>query len=105
MVNEIGVEIRVAHYPPYASKWNPIEHRLFPHITRSMQGIILKDHEITKKLIEKTTTETGLMVSANIIKRSYKKGKKVAENFKESMKIKFDRVLGEWNYRVIPLRV
>jgi hypothetical protein len=24
LANEIGVEIRVAHYPSYASKWNPI---------------------------------------------------------------------------------
>lgn len=33
--NEIGIEIRIAHYPPYTSKYNPIEHRLFPHITRA----------------------------------------------------------------------
>jgi Rhodopirellula transposase. len=36
LVNEIGVEIRIAHYPPYTSKYNPIEHRLFPHITLSL---------------------------------------------------------------------
>jgi hypothetical protein len=58
LVNEIGIEIRVAHYPPYCSKWNPIEHRLFPHITRSMQGIPLKSHKIAKQLIEKTITTT-----------------------------------------------
>jgi len=27
--NSIGVEIRMAHYPPYTSKYNPIEHRVF----------------------------------------------------------------------------
>jgi hypothetical protein len=32
LVNEIGIEIRIAHYPPYTSKYNPIEHRLFPHV-------------------------------------------------------------------------
>jgi hypothetical protein len=26
LVDEIGVEIRIAHYPPHTSKWNPIEH-------------------------------------------------------------------------------
>jgi hypothetical protein len=35
LVDEIGIEIRIAHYPPYTSKYNPIEHRLFPHITRA----------------------------------------------------------------------
>jgi hypothetical protein len=104
LVNEIGVEIRVAHYPPYCSKWNPIEHRLFPHVTRAMQGIPLKSHKLTKQLIEKTTTTTGLKVAANIIKKVYEKGKKVAEDFKETMRIKFDKNLGQWNYRAVPMR-
>ena len=30
-----GLEIRIAHYPPYCSKWNPIEHRLFPCHSKS----------------------------------------------------------------------
>jgi hypothetical protein len=105
LVNTIGVEIRIAHYPPYASKWNPIEHRLFPHITRSMQGVLLKSYDITKQLIEKTTTKTGLKVCAHVIKKEYEKGKKVAEGFKESMKIKFDKVLGQWNYRAMPQKL
>ena len=40
LVDKINIEIRVAHYPPYASKYNPIEHRLFPHLTRACQGVI-----------------------------------------------------------------
>ena len=35
LVNEMGIEIIIAHYPPYTSKYNPIEHRLFPHVTLS----------------------------------------------------------------------
>ena len=103
LANQIGVEIRVAHYPPYCSKWNPIEHRLFPHVTRSMEGVLLQDHNMTKQLIKKTTTATGLKVKVTIIKKMYRKGKEVAEDFKETMKIKFDHYLGEWNYRAIPL--
>jgi hypothetical protein len=26
LVNRIGLNIRIAHYPYYISKWNPIEH-------------------------------------------------------------------------------
>lgn len=76
LVNEIGVEIRIAHYPPYTSKWNPIEHRLFPHVTRAMAGVVLKNHKHAKELIEKTTTKTGLSVVANIAKKTYAYGKK-----------------------------
>ena len=32
LVNAIGIEIRVAHYPSYCSKYNPIERRFFPHV-------------------------------------------------------------------------
>ena len=44
--NELKIEIRIAHYPPYTSKYNPIEHRLFPHITRACQGLIFKTLEL-----------------------------------------------------------
>lgn len=104
LVNEIGVEIRIAHYPPYTSKWNPIEHRLFPHVTRAMEGVILKNHEHAKELIEKTTTKTGLSVFANVTKKIYAYGKKVAEGFKENMKIIFDDYLASWNYKAVPVR-
>ena len=103
VVNKIGVEIRIAHYPPYTSKWNPIEHRVFPHVTRAMQGVILQDHLMIKKLIEKVNTKTGLTVSVNIINKIYELGKKATKGFKESMKIKFDKILGCWNYRVCPI--
>ena len=103
LANDIGIEIRIAHYPPYTSKWNPIEHRVFPHVTRAMQGVILSDHEMVKQLIEKTQTKTGLSVSASIIDKVYEIGKKATSGFKESMKIVFDEVLGRWNYRAIPL--
>ena len=98
LADAIGIEIRVAHYPPYTSKWNPVEHRVFPHITRSLQGVVLKDHQTVKELIEKTTTETGLKVKATILDKVYETGRTVIEGFKESMRIVFDEYLGQWNY-------
>jgi hypothetical protein len=38
LANRLGLEIRLARYPPYCSKYNPIEHQVFPHITRACQG-------------------------------------------------------------------
>ena len=104
LADEIGIEIRIAHYPSYASKWNPIEHRLFCHITRALKGVIFKSHELVKDLIETTTTKTGLTVTANIINSVYQTGRKVAANFKETMRIVFDEELGKWNYRAVPLK-
>ena len=99
---EIGIEIRIAHYPPYTSKWNPIEHRVFPHITRELSGMILISHLFMKELIEKTTTKAGLKVFACIFNKVYETGRKVEKGFKESMRIVFDKCLGRWNYVAVP---
>jgi len=102
LADEIGIEIRIAHYPPYTSKWNPIEHRVFPHITRELSGMILISHLFMKELIEKTTTKAGLKVFACIFNKVYETRRKVAEGFKESMRIVFDEHLKQWNYTAIP---
>lgn len=102
LVNEIGIEIRMAHYPPYTSKWNSVEHKVFPHITRSMQGVILKNYETVKNLFDKTTTTKGLKVTSNIVNKIYNTGRKYATDFKDNMKIIFDDYLGKWNYTVVP---
>ena len=102
VADEIGIEIRIAHFPPYTSKWNPIEHRVFPHITRALQGIVLTTHLLTKELIEKTTTKAGLKVFASIFNQVYETGRKVVAGFKESMRIVFDEHLKLWNYVAVP---
>ncbi len=78
LVDEIGVEIRVAHYPAYCSKYNPIEHRLFPHVTRACQGVVFASIDLVMKLIKRTKTEKGLRVVVNLIKTVYKTGRKCA---------------------------
>ena len=102
LVDELGMEIRMAHYPPYTSKWNPIEHRLFPHVTRAMKGVILKSYEMVEQLIQKTKTKTGLSVKTQITRKEYQTGRKVQEGFKEHMRIVFDNYLPQWNYIAIP---
>jgi hypothetical protein len=100
--DEIGVEIRIAHYPPYCSKYNPIEHRLFPHVTRACQGVIFTSIELVKELMEKTQTSTGLKAFVCILDKVYETGRKVVENFKENMRIVFDEILPGWNYCAVP---
>jgi hypothetical protein len=58
-VQDTGLEIRIAHYPPYTSKYNPIEHRLFPHLTRACQGVIFTSVNVVQELMAKATTKTG----------------------------------------------
>ncbi len=102
LANRLGLEIRVAHYPPYCSKYNPIEHRLFPHVTRACRGVILQTLEKVRHYISKTETTTGLKVKVSILEKVYKTGRKYAAGFKKNMKIAFDKVLPKWNYRAVP---
>ena len=100
--NELALEIRVAYYPPYTSKYNPIEHRLFPHISRACQGVIFDTVETVLDLIATAKTQTELKVFTTVIDKVYQTGLKVAENFKENMQIVFDNFLPEWNYTALP---
>jgi hypothetical protein len=102
LANRLGVEIRVAHYPPYCSKYNPIEHRLFPHLTRACRGVIFRTLETVRYYMSKTETATGLKVEVSILAKVYETGLKCAAGFKETMKIVFDKVLPKWNYRAVP---
>ena len=101
--NKINKELQIAHYPPYASKWNPIEHRVFPHVTRTIEGIPINTVEEAQQRIRHTKTKTGLTVTTDIIKKTYEKGKAVTKDFMENMKIKFDKSLGKFNYTISPV--
>jgi hypothetical protein len=103
LAERLGLELRVAHYPPYCSKHNPIEHRVFPHITHACQGVIFHSVEIAKQFIERAKTSTGLRVTVGILHNAYATGRKCAQGFKQNMKILFDEHLPKWNYRVSPI--
>jgi hypothetical protein len=102
LANRLGLRIRICHYPPYCSKYNPIEHRVFPHVTRACKGVPLDSIETTKYYIEKTETSKGLNVVVRIMEKVYQTGRKYAEEFKKTMTIEFDQYLPKWNYTAIP---
>jgi len=102
LANRLRLKIRIAHYPPYCSKHNPIEHRLFPHITRACQGVVFHTLEVVKNYMEKAYTKTGLKVVVSILDGIYQTGKKCANGFQKTMEIVFDKLLPRWNYEAIP---
>ena len=63
---ETGLSVIICHYPPYCSKWNPIEHRLFSHIHKEMSGCVFTDYETVKKLVGQTSTKRGLTVAERL---------------------------------------
>jgi len=102
LVNGLGLEVRMAHYPPYASKYNPIEHRLFPHLTRACRGVIFHDIEVVAELMRKASTRTGLSVVVDILDKVYPLARKVSQATKDGMNVVRDAILPRWNYRILP---
>ena len=103
LANRIGMNIIVMHYPPYCSKFNPIEHRLFAAISRSWSGAPLLSVEDAKKRAESTTTSKGLTVHVDINDKEYETKRKVGETYKHEVarRIVFDTKLPKWNYRIL----
>ena len=101
LADRLGLEIGIAHYPPYCSKHNPIEHRLFAHVTRACQGVTFHSVAIARQFMAKTNTTAALKVSVDVLDGVYVKGKKVASDFLANMRIVFDKHLPRWNYRAI----
>ncbi len=100
--DELGIPIRVSHFPPGTSKWNKIEHRLFSHISMNWRGQPLISHEVIVNLIAATTTQKGLKVRASIDSKLYPKGIKVTDEEFTAIRIQRDDFHGEWNYSIIP---
>lgn len=98
----LNINILVAHYPPYCSKWNPIEHRLFSQITHTWSGIALKNIEFVKNLTDTTTTRTGLKVITSINQKQYLTKREVSQKFRDNIEkyITFDDERPKWNYLI-----
>jgi len=104
LADEWQVAITVAHYPPSASKWNPIEHRLFSRISANWQGEPLRDYDTVLNFIRTTTTETGLRCRAVLDTRPYPTRVKIAEDEKKRVRLRRHNTLPQWNYTIYPRR-
>ena len=92
----------ICHYPPYCSKYNPIERRLFAQVHRTISEVILTDLEQVKRLIEKTTTKTGLRVEVRINDKYYPlKQPSLAEEVDEKRILRHP-TLPKLSYTILP---
>jgi hypothetical protein len=95
---DLQMDLQIAHYPPGCSKYNPIEHRMFCHVSRALQAVVLRSVDVARQFISRTTTETGLRVVAEVARRTYQKGLKASRDFLDNSPIQYDHFLPELNY-------
>lgn len=104
VVNATGVEVRVAHYPSYCSKYNLIERRFFPHVTRACTGMLFDTLDRVVELMRKATTSTGLKTTVNVIRKIYETGRIATNAMKATIRntVNFNEILPKWNYTITP---
>jgi hypothetical protein len=102
IADSLGLTLTVAHYPTGASKWNPIEHRLFSEISKNWAGEPLDSYQKILRFIRSTRTNTGLCVSAYLDRRTYYTGLAPTAEQLANLRIKPAEVLPRWNYTISP---
>jgi hypothetical protein len=102
LANDLGLALRVCHFPPGTSKWNKIEHRLFCLITQNWRGRPLTSYEVIVNLIASTTTKTGLTVRAALDTNEYETGIKINDEQLAEVNLTPAKFHRDWNYTIRP---
>lgn len=102
LADELGLTFLVTHLPTSASKWNPIEHKLFCHVESNWAGQPLVNYATVLNFIRTTRTETGLRCQARLDRKTYPTGQKITAEQKAAINLRRRRVLPRWNYVIAP---
>lgn len=102
LVDRFQLAVTVCHYPTGASKWNPIEHRLFSEISKHWAGQPLIDYPTIVRLIGETKTQTGLRVHCALSTQCYPTKIKVSNEQMGQLDLLKHPTLPEWNYTLLP---
>jgi hypothetical protein len=102
LADRYGLTVTVAHYPTGASKWNPVEHRLFSEISKNWAGRPLDSLDTMLNYIRTTKTHNGLKVRAYQDPRTYSTGEKISNADMKRLALDKASELAKWNYTICP---
>ena len=100
--DRFGLTVTVCHYPTGCSKWNPIERRLFSHISRNWAGVPLRTWDTLLGFLRGTTTAPGLTVEAIFQAGEYPTGQKPTDAEMAALSIERHEICPQWNYTIRP---
>ncbi len=98
------IEIELVYYPPYHSKYNPIE-RLWARLEIMWNGMLLLSKQICKKVMEQLTWKK-VRSKVKYITKEYQKGiiySKEEMNRYEGVNIHRNEILKKWSIIITPL--
>jgi hypothetical protein len=102
LADEFGLIITVNHYPPGASKWNLVEHRMFNLISRNWAARPLDSYETILNYIRTTTSTTGFSCQAELDPTVYETGITVPLAGLDQLCLRPHRRFPKWNYTIYP---
>lgn len=102
LADAYNLQIMVCHYPSGASKWNPIEHRLFSFISINWAAQPLRSLNQMMAWIRGTKTQTGLTVKAAQLKGTYPTKVKVSDEQMAALNLVPRKICPQWNYVISP---
>jgi len=102
LCDDYGLTVTICHYPTAASKWNPIEHRLFSEITKNWAGRPLDSYEAIVNYSRSTTTSAGLVVKAYLVRKHYAKGLEIADEEMQGLRLERHETQPTRNYTLRP---
>jgi hypothetical protein len=102
LADEFGLIITVTHYPPGASKWNPIDPRMFSLISGNWAGEPLVSYPVILSLIRRTRSSQGFHCRARLDTTEYPTKFKATPATKQRVRLRPRPVLPQWNYTIWP---
>jgi len=102
VADSYGLTVTICHYPAGASKWNPVEHRLFSFVSMNWAGEPLRTLKGMAARIRGTVTDAGLRIRAAVTRKTYPKGVTVSDDEMDQLQLQRHRVCPDWNYTISP---
>ncbi len=97
-----GLILQLAYYPPYHSKYNPIE-RVWGVLEQHWNGTLLDTRQTVLRLAS-TMTYNGFSPIVKFINRAYQTGVRLSQAAMSILESRLDRLplLGKWFVRIVP---
>lgn len=97
-----NLTVTVCHYPSGASKWNPIEHRMFSELSKNWAGRPLADYDTILNYARTTTTKTALKINAHLVSTDYPTGVKISDEAMAELQFRPHDTQPQRNYTITP---
>ena len=101
LCDSFDLTLTVSHYPAGASKWNPIDHRVFSQISKNWAGRPLDSYQTVLSYLRTTKTSAGLRLNAHLVSKTYTKGVKISDRQMQQLSLHPHPILPQWNYTLI----